>query len=109
MAHSLQILGFEQVQWSLKNRKATSDKQVYELKQKPDFSPYKAEVVLQGFSFWRTKPWEDYFGANSVTLSMNRKKDPTTVTLSVQLRNKTNASKNEWSYKVLALVIYYAA
>jgi hypothetical protein len=109
MAHSLQILGFEQVQWYLKNRKTTGDKQVYTLKQKPDYSPYKAEVVLQGFSFWRNKPAEDYFGASHVALSMDKKRDPTTVNVSVQLRNKTNASKNEWSYKVLALVIYYAA
>lgn len=109
MAHSLQVLGFEQVQWSLHNRKVTSDKQVYALKQKPNYSPYKAEVVLQGFSFWRTKPWEDYFGASHVALSMDKKKDPKTVTVNVQLRNKSNKSVAEWAYKVTALVIYYAA
>ena len=109
MAHTLQLLGFEKVEWSLKKRTTTGDTQVYVLKQIPDSSPYRAEVVLQGFSFWRTKPWEAYFGANHVALSLDKKKNPTKVKVGVQLRNKTNASKNEWSYKVTALVIYYAA
>ncbi len=108
MAHPLQILGFESVQWSLRNRTKTRDQQAYGLKQTPDYSPYRAEVVLQSWSFWRTKPWQDLYGGNHVAVSMNKKKNPTEVRVAVQLRNKSNASKNQWSYQVRALVIYYA-